>query len=169
MEPSDEEKETFGFLFKQSKTAADLPIPFHGNVADAIAIMAQMGNAALLAFLLKMVLKDRITDDEIQIRKGLRMKVNWEEEGFQIAGEASNGAEALEVLRDLDIDVVITDMRMPIMEMTTPPLTHFFSLGVRSLYASPMRCSLPTLIRRPCIFSLSPILCFFAIIVLSPS
>jgi hypothetical protein len=29
--------------------------------------MAQMGNAALLAFLLKMVLKDRITDDEIQL------------------------------------------------------------------------------------------------------
>src|SRR3954453_1214881 len=62
------------------------------------------------------MLKVIITDDEIQIRKGLRMKVNWEEEGFQIAGEASNGAEALEVLRDLDIDVVITDMRMPIMD-----------------------------------------------------
>jgi hypothetical protein len=67
MEPSDEEKEIFGFLFKQSKTAADLPIPFHGDVADAIQIMAQMGHAALLAFLLKMVLKDRITDDEIQL------------------------------------------------------------------------------------------------------
>jgi hypothetical protein len=67
MEPSDDEKETFGFLFRQSKSPADLPIPFHGDVADAIQIMAQMGNAALLAFLLKMVLKDRITDDEIQL------------------------------------------------------------------------------------------------------
>jgi uridylate kinase len=62
-----DEKETIGFRFKQSKSAADLPIPFHGDVADAIGIIAQMGNAAILAFLLKMVLKDRITDDEIQL------------------------------------------------------------------------------------------------------
>jgi len=67
MEPSDDEKETIGFLFKQSKSAADLPIPFHGDVAAAIQIIAQMGNGALLAFLLKMVLKNRITDDEIQL------------------------------------------------------------------------------------------------------
>jgi len=62
-----DEKETIGFRFKMPKTAADVPIPFHGEVADAIALMAQMGNAAILAFLLKMVLKDRITDDEIQL------------------------------------------------------------------------------------------------------
>ncbi|MEH7119745.1 response regulator [Neobacillus vireti] len=62
------------------------------------------------------MLKVIITDDETQIRKGLRMKVNWEEQGYQIAGEASNGGEALELLRDLNIDVVITDMRMPIMD-----------------------------------------------------
>ncbi|MFB5196476.1 two-component system response regulator [Bacillus sp. AFS073361] len=57
-----------------------------------------------------------IADDEIQIRKGLRMKVDWEEEGFQIAGEASNGKEALELLGEMDIDLVLTDMRMPIMD-----------------------------------------------------
>ena len=62
------------------------------------------------------MMKVIITDDEIQIRKGLRMKVDWEEEGFQIAGEASNGKEALELLRNMDIDLVITDMRMPIMD-----------------------------------------------------
>lgn len=62
------------------------------------------------------MLKVIITDDEIQIRKGLRMKVNWKEEGFQIVGEASNGVEALELLRYLNIDLVITDMRMPIMD-----------------------------------------------------
>ncbi|HKP13737.1 MAG TPA: hypothetical protein VJZ91_16570 [Blastocatellia bacterium] len=62
-----EEKETIGFRFKQAKSAADLPIPFHGEVDDAICLIAQMGNAAILAFLLKMVLKDRITDDEIQL------------------------------------------------------------------------------------------------------
>jgi hypothetical protein len=35
--------------------------------AYAIKLIAQLGNAALLAFLLKMVLKERITDDEIQL------------------------------------------------------------------------------------------------------
>ena len=67
MEPSDEEKETIGFRFKLSKSAADLPIPFHADVATAIELTAQMSSAALLAFLLKMVLKDRITDDEVQL------------------------------------------------------------------------------------------------------
>jgi len=67
MKPSDKEKETLGFRFKQSKSAADLPIPFHGDVAEAIELISQIGNAALLALLLKMVLKDKITDDEIQL------------------------------------------------------------------------------------------------------
>ncbi|WP_237389542.1 response regulator transcription factor [Bacillus sp. USDA818B3_A] len=61
------------------------------------------------------MLKVLLTDDEIQIRKGLRMKVDWEEEGFEITGEASNGQEALEMVRNSEIDLVITDMRMPIM------------------------------------------------------
>ena len=62
------------------------------------------------------MMKVLITDDEIQIRKGLRLKVDWEEEGFQIVEEASNGKEALEILQTMDIDIVITDMRMPIMD-----------------------------------------------------
>lgn len=62
------------------------------------------------------MMKVIIADDEIQIRKGFRMKVDWEEEGFQIAGEASNGKEALELLGEMDIDLVLTDMRMPIMD-----------------------------------------------------
>lgn len=61
-------------------------------------------------------MKVLITDDEIQIRKGLRLKVDWEEEGFQLVEEASNGKEALEILQTKDIDIVITDMRMPIMD-----------------------------------------------------
>jgi two-component system, response regulator YesN len=61
-------------------------------------------------------MKVLIADDEIQIRKGLRLKLDWEEEGFQIVDEAANGKEALEILQTKDIDVVITDMRMPIMD-----------------------------------------------------
>ncbi|MCM2535110.1 response regulator [Neobacillus pocheonensis] len=62
------------------------------------------------------MMKVLITDDEIQIRKGLRLKVDWEEEGFQIVGEASNGQEAIDLLQSMDVDVLITDVRMPIMD-----------------------------------------------------
>jgi hypothetical protein len=69
MEPPDEKEEyqVLVFRFRQPKNASDLPIPFHRDIADAIGVMAQIGNAPVLAFLLKMVLKDRITDDEIQL------------------------------------------------------------------------------------------------------
>ena len=36
-----------------------------------------------------------IVDDEIQIRKVLQWKVNWEELGFHVVAEASNGEGAL--------------------------------------------------------------------------
>ncbi|MDK8642126.1 response regulator [Niallia taxi] len=62
------------------------------------------------------MLKVLIADDEMQVRLGLRMKINWEEEGFKIVGEASNGREAIEWLRKKKINLVITDMRMPIMD-----------------------------------------------------
>ncbi|WP_417897829.1 response regulator [Bacillus haimaensis] len=62
------------------------------------------------------MMKVLITDDEVQIRKGLRMKVEWEEEGFEIVGEASNGKEALDLLGRMDVDIVLTDVRMPIMD-----------------------------------------------------
>lgn len=62
------------------------------------------------------IIKVLIIDDEIQIRKGLRLKVDWEKEGFEIVEEASNGKEALEILENMDIDLVITDMRMPIID-----------------------------------------------------
>ncbi len=62
------------------------------------------------------MMKVVITDDEIQIRKGLRMKVDWEDEGFHIVGEASNGQETLDLINKIDVDIVITDVRMPIMD-----------------------------------------------------
>jgi hypothetical protein len=63
----DDEREMIVFRFGVPKNTPAVPIPFHGEVADAIQIVSQLGNAAILAFLLKMVLKDRITDDEIQL------------------------------------------------------------------------------------------------------
>ncbi|MDX8045526.1 response regulator [Gracilibacillus sp. S3-1-1] len=57
-----------------------------------------------------------IVDDEVQVRKGLHWKVDWEEEGFQIVNEAENGEEALLLMDNNQIDLVLTDVRMPVMD-----------------------------------------------------
>ncbi|GAB2695413.1 response regulator [Paenibacillus thermoaerophilus] len=57
-----------------------------------------------------------IVDDEPEIRTGLRMKVDWERLGLEVADEAANGAEAHRLLSETDIDIVITDMNMPMMD-----------------------------------------------------
>lgn len=57
-----------------------------------------------------------IVDDEILIRQGIKHYINWEHEGFQIIGEASNGEEALAVIKEHQPQIVITDMVMPVMD-----------------------------------------------------
>ncbi|MCR8659357.1 response regulator [Paenibacillus endoradicis] len=57
-----------------------------------------------------------IVDDELEIRKGLYLKIDWQELGFNIIAEAINGADAIEQLSEHSIDVVITDMNMPVMD-----------------------------------------------------
>jgi two-component system, response regulator YesN len=57
-----------------------------------------------------------IVDDEILIRQGIKHYLNWEQEGFQIVGEASNGKEALELIEQTKPHIVITDIVMPIMD-----------------------------------------------------
>ncbi|WP_314000002.1 response regulator transcription factor [uncultured Paenibacillus sp.] len=57
-----------------------------------------------------------IVDDEILIRQGIKHYLNWEREGFEIVGEASNGQEALESIETLRPHIIITDIVMPIMD-----------------------------------------------------
>lgn len=54
-----------------------------------------------------------IADDEPIIRQGLKCIIDWEEKGFCIAGEASNGEEALHFILENTPDVVLLDIRMP--------------------------------------------------------
>lgn len=54
-----------------------------------------------------------VADDEQEIRRSLIRKVNWGEVGFQVIGEAENGAEALELVEKLEPDLLLTDIRMP--------------------------------------------------------
>lgn len=62
------------------------------------------------------MLKLIIVDDELLMRIGLRSMIHWEEHGFEIAGEAANGKEALEIAARVAPDLIITDVRMPIMD-----------------------------------------------------
>ncbi len=54
-----------------------------------------------------------IADDEKKIRQGLRNIVDWEALGYQIAGEAADGEEAVSFLAARRADVVLLDISMP--------------------------------------------------------
>lgn len=54
-----------------------------------------------------------VADDEEEIRRALVKKIDWESLGFELVGEASNGAEALELTEKLCPDLVLTDIMMP--------------------------------------------------------
>ncbi|BBH22728.1 DNA-binding response regulator [Paenibacillus baekrokdamisoli] len=54
-----------------------------------------------------------IVDDEPFILEGLPHVIRWEEYGLVITGQASDGLEALEMLRTTPVDILITDITMP--------------------------------------------------------
>lgn len=59
--------------------------------------------------------KVMIVDDEMLARVGIKSLIPWEDNGFVVAGEAENGRKAYEWLMDNPVDIVITDIKMPIM------------------------------------------------------
>ncbi len=59
-----------------------------------------------------------IADDHLIIRQGLRLILETEE-GFELVGEAADGADALRLCRELHPDVVLMDLRMPGMDGLT--------------------------------------------------
>lgn len=65
---------------------------------------------------MKEMYKVLIVDDEGILRNGLKHLFSWEDHGFTIVGEASNGEEALEMVEKQQPHIVITDIVMPIMD-----------------------------------------------------
>lgn len=61
------------------------------------------------------MIKLLIADDHLIIRQGLRLILETEDE-FEIVGEASDGAEAVERCQELKPDIVLMDLRMPNMD-----------------------------------------------------
>ncbi len=57
-----------------------------------------------------------IVEDENIVRLGLAALLDWEAKGYHIAGLFKNGREALDYLREHEADIVITDIRMPVMD-----------------------------------------------------
>ena len=60
-----------------------------------------------------------LVDDEEEVRKGIIRKIDWSSLGFEVVGDAENGAEALERIEQLEPEVVMTDIRMPFMDGLT--------------------------------------------------
>ncbi len=59
-----------------------------------------------------------IIDDEELIRKGTQKKISPLSDKITCIGEAENGLEAIEKIRELQPDIVILDMQMPAMDGT---------------------------------------------------
>lgn len=55
-----------------------------------------------------------IVDDEILVRASLRTSFNWQEEGFEIIGEAEDGQEAIGKIERLQPNILLLDIKMPI-------------------------------------------------------
>ncbi len=56
-----------------------------------------------------------LADDQALVRAGFRMILKAEP-GIEVAGEAGDGAEAVARTRELGPDVVLMDVRMPVMD-----------------------------------------------------
>lgn len=57
-----------------------------------------------------------IIDDEFIMRQGLKHMLDWERQGFEIVGEASNGKEGLDLISSLHPHIVLCDIVMPQMD-----------------------------------------------------
>ena len=57
-----------------------------------------------------------IVEDEFIMRQGMKHMMDWEKEGFQIVGEASNGQEGLLLTEKLKPHIILADIVMPVMD-----------------------------------------------------
>ncbi len=57
-----------------------------------------------------------IVEDEDIIRKGIAYTMDWVGMGCTIVGEAANGREGLDKIKELSPDIVLADIMMPVMD-----------------------------------------------------
>ena len=56
-----------------------------------------------------------LAEDQVMVRQGLKMMIESDEE-MKVTGEASNGKEAIDLCEKQAFDIIILDIRMPIMD-----------------------------------------------------
>jgi two-component system response regulator YesN len=56
-----------------------------------------------------------LADDDYLVREILRSSVNWEDLGMELAASAEDGGEALEYCLNLRPDILLADIRMPVL------------------------------------------------------
>ena len=65
------------------------------------------------------MLKVLIVEDEQYIAQGLSMLIDWESCGYEIAGTVYNGQDAIDFLQDTQVDLILSDIKMPVMDGIT--------------------------------------------------
>ena len=62
------------------------------------------------------MIKVLVVDDEKWVRRGIIEKADWRNLGAFNVAEARNGFDGIEKIREYQPDIVITDMKMPVMD-----------------------------------------------------
>ena len=57
-----------------------------------------------------------VVDDEAELREGISSYFPWESLNIHVAGIFENGRMALTYIREHSVDIVLTDIRMPLMD-----------------------------------------------------
>ena len=57
-----------------------------------------------------------IVEDEVLVRGGLKSVISWGKLGMEIIGDAANGRAALEIYEKDRPDIILTDIKMPVMD-----------------------------------------------------
>ena len=57
-----------------------------------------------------------LVEDEIVVREGIRKNILWEQYGFRYTGDAPDGELALPLIRQIQPDLLITDIKMPFID-----------------------------------------------------
>ena len=61
------------------------------------------------------MIKVLICDDQVMVREGLKTILNNTTAGIEVVGLAKDGAHALELIPQLTPDIVLMDLKMPVM------------------------------------------------------
>lgn len=65
------------------------------------------------------MLRTFLVEDEIVVRENIKKMIPWEQYGYELVGEAPDGEVALPLIKKLQPDLLITDIKMPFMDGLT--------------------------------------------------